>query len=91
MSKEDAYVLGRITGGDSGTLAYYMSVYAIVFNHGIAESMSSEECEWFWKVDLYSVCSARCSSEASAEFSEEWLPLSNDKKKEKAEIALPKS
>ena len=39
MSKEDAYVLGRIVGGDSGTLAYYVSAYATVFNHGMAESV----------------------------------------------------
>lgn len=30
-----------IAGGESETLGYYMSVYAIVFNHGNAESMSS--------------------------------------------------
>ena len=43
-------------------------LYPIIFNHRIAESMSAEKCEYLWKVDLYSIYSARYYSDAYTEF-----------------------
>ena len=47
MSKEDAYVLGRIVGGDSRTLAYYISIYIIIFNRSIIESILAKKYKYF--------------------------------------------